>query len=165
MCFWVVDGIKAVHLMECSTHLIHFTRGNVLYWEWDWFYLYLSFDQNLRHCKPNAAEKRSIHPAPLWVVTVPDDCAGWCRMVQDGAWWFRMVQNGAGGAYCALGGSSLKSEQSYGHPLVFISELLKIEGYLCSVLTFNLDLNIDTIESEFSSTSTLHCVQNHHSVV
>ena len=54
-----------------------------------------------------------------------------------------MVQDGAGGAYCALGGSSLKSEQSYGHLLVFISELLKIECYLCSVLTLNFDLNID----------------------
>jgi hypothetical protein len=64
-------------------------------------------------------------------------------MVQDGAGWFRMVQDGAGGAYCALGGSSLKSEQFYGHPLVFISELLKIEGYLCPVLMLNLDLNFD----------------------
>ena len=64
-------------------------------------------------------------------------------MVQDGSGWFRMVQDGAGGAYCALGGSSLKSEQSYGHLLVFISELLKIECYLCSVLTLNFDLNID----------------------
>jgi hypothetical protein len=64
-------------------------------------------------------------------------------MVKDGAGWFRTVKDGAGDAYCALGGSSLKFEQSYGHPLVFISELLKIECYLCSVLTLNFDLNID----------------------
>ena len=51
-------------------------------------------------------------------------------MVQDSAGWCRMVQDGAGGAYCALGGSSLESEQSYGHLLVFISELLKIEGFI-----------------------------------
>jgi hypothetical protein len=122
--------------MECSTHLTHFTRLS---------FCTESETDFICTCRSIKifviASQTQLRNDPS--IQHHSECSQCQMIVRDSSGWCRMVQDGAGGAYCALNGSSLKSEQSYGRLLVFISELLKIECYLCSVLTLNFDLNID----------------------